>query len=154
MVSCFTIFSCMSLPVLLDHCNLVSWCFCLFVHFLCTGLCVFNKIFMLLIKKRKKRKKEKKKWGLILFYIQLWFFPWLFVLFISRLDPLICAIHTRTHLLDAVSSIFTPMVSLRFVRFIQVSMGQLQLTQSSKFCILLGIIGVKGLQVQSGRKLL
>ena len=45
-------FSCFSLPVLLDHCNLVSWCFCLFVHFLCTGLCVFNKIFMLLIKKK------------------------------------------------------------------------------------------------------
>ena len=45
-------FSCMSLLVLLDHCNLVSWCFCLFVHFLCTRLCVFNKIFMLLIKKK------------------------------------------------------------------------------------------------------
>ena len=47
-------FSCLSLPVLLDHCNLVSWCFCLFVHFLCTGLCVFNKIFMLSIKKKKR----------------------------------------------------------------------------------------------------
>ena len=67
---------------------------------------------------------------------------------------LLFVLHTRTHLLDAVSSIYAPMVSLRFIRFIQVSMGQLQLTQNSKFCILLGIIGVKGLQVQSGRKLL
>ena len=38
------------------------------------------------------------KWGLVLFYIQLWFFPRLFVLFISRLNPLICATHTHTSL--------------------------------------------------------
>ena len=40
------------LPVLIDHCTLVSWCFCLFIHFLCTGLS-FNKVYMLLIKKKK-----------------------------------------------------------------------------------------------------
>ena len=46
-------FSCISLPVLLHHCNLVSWCFCLFVHFLCIGLCVFNKILCYLPEKKK-----------------------------------------------------------------------------------------------------
>ena len=44
-------FSCISLLVLLDHYNLVSWCFCLFVHFLCTGLLI--KFLCYLSKKKK-----------------------------------------------------------------------------------------------------
>ena len=45
-------FSCLSLPVLLDHCNLVSWCFCLFSHFLCPGLCFYLIKFLCYLSKK------------------------------------------------------------------------------------------------------
>ena len=46
-------FSCISLSGLLEHCTLISWCFCLFSTFSMYGAVFFQYTFKLLIKKKK-----------------------------------------------------------------------------------------------------
>ena len=62
-------FSCLSLPVLFDHCNLVSWCFCLSSTFPMYGAVFFNIYLPLLIKKKKKY--HLVKWKIVVYQFNM-----------------------------------------------------------------------------------